>query len=231
MTMWCHHAELRPGFRTAVCDRLGLLHFHETGLRRKVQRAKQVVYAYEYLDPRWPLEQQLHVARQLYGAPIACGHRLNELLPYIERKSTLQAFAKYLGRLPRDVDEMNRYASDRGASPAALVRRDIALGILGQSSANLPDDSSRQHTSWDTLLYHEERSIAPDGGTEFIHRIDLSDAKDGTSSSSCLYSPSSHTHARYSTLLESIGDKYRQSLKPQGDSPTPSGAPPETAAR
>jgi hypothetical protein len=216
MSMWCHHAELREGFRAATSDRLGLLHFHETGLRRRVDRAAQVVHAYNYIRPHWTLDEKLQRARQLRDAPIACGHRLNELLEYLERKATLLAFRRYLGRLPYDVAELKRYSSQRNVMPADAVRLDIAVGKLGNVNAS--------SASWDALLYHEERGVAPDSigsGREFRYRVVLPPEAASTN------------HSAYSTLLEHLGHRYAHHIVPitAGGSRAPSGEPPGTEER
>ena len=197
MHMWCHHAELREGFAEATAGRLGLLHFHETGLRRRVDRAAQVVYAYRYLSPTWTLDEQLTRARQLYNAPIACGHRLNELLVYLERRATLEAFKRYLGRLPHSVAELGKYASH--PCPADAVRKDIATGQLGAVGPSLSPTSSTSN-SWDALLYHEERGSHEH---EFQYHINLASAAYSHTSTT--------THSAYSTLLEHLGQKYNNS--------------------
>jgi hypothetical protein len=212
MSMWCHHAELREGYRAATSDRLGLLHFHETGLRRRMDRAAQVVHAYDYIRPHWTLEEKLRRARQLRDAPIACGHRLNELLEYLERKATLLAFRRYLGRLPYDVAELKRYSSQRNMMPADAIRLDIALGKLGSSSS-----ASSSSSSWDALLYHEERGVAPDGGREFRYRVILPPE------------PATN-YSAYSALLEHLGHRYAHHITADG-SRAPSGEPPGTEGR
>jgi hypothetical protein len=176
--VWGHHADMREGFRTETCGRLGLLHFHDTGLRRRVERARQVVYAYNYMRPEWTLEEQLQRARPFRDAPIANGHRLIELVEHLERKATLLAFKRYLGRLPRDVEELKKYSGRVSQMPADAVRQDMARGLLGCNADC--------QTSWDGLLYHEERGTA--AAAEFTFRIILPN----------------YTHTAYSALLEHL---------------------------
>jgi hypothetical protein len=79
MRLWCHHATMRPGYVKVVSDRLGLLHFHDTGLRRQVERSVPVASSYGYIDPGLTDDEQLSKAMQLRDAPIACGHKVRYL--------------------------------------------------------------------------------------------------------------------------------------------------------
>ena len=195
MRVWCHHADLREGFHTETCGRLGLLHFHETGLRRRVDRARQVVYAYNYLRPEWTLEEQLQRARPFRDAPIACGHRLNDLIEYLERKATLLAFKRYLGRLPRDVEELKKYSGRVSQMPADAVRQDMAHGLLGCNADC--------QTSWDALLYHEERGTAAAATAAAAAAAAAADSKEFTFR---IVLPN-YTHTAYSALLEHLYSK------------------------
>ena len=165
MQQWCHHAAMRPGYREAQCPGIGLLHFHQIGLRRQVERALPVVVAYGYLDPNATLDEQLRAARALKDAPIACGHKLNYVCDHLERKATLVAFRRHLGRLPSDPAEMARYAHapSRSYSPEDAVRRDRALGTLGRMS-------NGNAQTWNALLYHERREC---NDVEYQYKIEI----------------------------------------------------------
>ena len=70
MAQWCHHAVVSGGVR-AVSDRLGLLHFHDAGLRRLVERARPVVESYGYVDPRATLDDYVkHIEHAVQVAGI-----------------------------------------------------------------------------------------------------------------------------------------------------------------
>jgi hypothetical protein len=153
MTQWCHHARVRRG-REGKSPRLGLLHFHDAGVRRSVQRAAPVVQSYGYVDvARGTLGERLAQAEALRGKPIACGHKVEQYGDHLRRRATLEAFRRHLGRLPVSVEEMTAYAAS-GAAVDAAVRRDLATGRLARA---VPAHGAAPAPSWDALLYHEPR--------------------------------------------------------------------------
>jgi hypothetical protein len=169
MTQWCHHARVTRG-REARALALGLLHFHDAGLRRSVQRAIPVVHSYGYVDvERGSLDERLAAAQALHDAPIACGHKVEQYRAHLRREATLVAFRRLLGRMPASVAEMERYSSWPPTTPHArptpvprdAIRRDIDAGLLQPLTidppAAGPQPSQPSQPSWDALLYHEER--------------------------------------------------------------------------
>ena len=167
MTQWCHHAEVRPGFVTGASRALGLLHFHDAGLKRAVERAAPVVQGYGYADVAHgtPSEQLRDTAR-LRGQPIVCGHKVEYLDRHLRRKATLRAFRRHLGRLPASPEEMLAFAEAPFAAkasggglhldPDALVRRELAAGRLRRRVTS-PGDAVQAQQAWDDLLFHEPR--------------------------------------------------------------------------
>lgn len=162
MTQWCHHAECRPDYVTAKSRELGLLHFHDTGMRRAYERALPVVEGYGYLDvAHGTPSEHLRATSRLRNAPIACGHKVGYVDRHLRRRATLLAFRRHLGRLPDSPAEMLAVSDDPqvldcSASPDALVRRELAAGRLRRRTtkpATLPPSSC----SWDDLIYHETR--------------------------------------------------------------------------
>ena len=151
MTVWCHHAQCTSGI-IAKSTLLGLLHFHDTGRRRRLERAMPVVSAYRHIDlARDTDAEKLAKGRIAFRGKLVCGHKLEYLLDHLSRLECLRAFRRHLGRLPISVEEMSRYTGDPSSDvlPDEAVRRDVAKGVL-----------SRQDTSgrlgWDELLYSEE---------------------------------------------------------------------------
>ena len=155
MTQWCHHARVRRG-REGKSPRLGLLHFHDAGVRRSVQRAAPVVQSYGYVDvAHGTLGERLAQAEALRGKPIACGHKVEQYGDHLRRRATLEAFRRHLGRLPASVEEMAAYAAS-GAAVDAAVRRDLATGRLARA-VPAPAVNGAASLTWDALLYHEPR--------------------------------------------------------------------------
>ena len=171
MTLWCHHAMLEPGYVTHASAVLGLLHFHDTGLRRQVERSKPVVKAYGYFDcdeiTNAHLLQEndtLSSIHALREAPIACGHKVKYLSSHCNRIATLRAFKRTLGRLPVDAGEMEKYATNYEHHPATTIRADLLNGSLRR------DVKPVKTLTFDHLLYHEKRQ---DGEKEYVYRVDL----------------------------------------------------------
>lgn len=152
MTQWCHNATCRSGSRLVHAG-LGLLHFHQTGLRRQIERSVPVITSYGYLDIRAPLSEQLRTIAPLVGAPISCGHKLNYYASHLRRYATLQSFRARIGRLPLSAAEMDEYAAD--PAPDAAVRRAIVEGKLTVAH---PFANATDGLCWDDLLYQEPRT-------------------------------------------------------------------------
>jgi hypothetical protein len=177
MKLWCHHAETMPGFRKVVSDRLGLLHFHDTGLKRQVERARPVVEAYGYINSSANAnadDDHVATALRLRDAPIACGHKVRYLCNHLMRRATLQAFRRTLGRMPVSRDEMEVYALHLGRHPAAGVRNALLAGRVRRDAAIL-----KSQLSFEELLYVESRQAPPDDAhlgnkAEYAYSVDMS---------------------------------------------------------
>ena len=157
MSQWCHHAEVRSG-REAVCADLGLLHFHHIGRRRTVERAESVVVSLGY-DAARPLSGRLEALGAVRGAPVACGHKAEQVLEHLERQATLEAFRMHLGRLPASPEEMRRFSDvekrGRHKTPEDAVRHELAAGRLRRA---ITISHGASPPSWEALLYHETRA-------------------------------------------------------------------------
>lgn len=155
MAVWCHHATVKHG-GTAKSPLLGLLHFHETGRRRLIERALPVVKSYRFLDfDRDTDAERLAKGRVLVRQGLVCGHKLEYVLDHTARLLTLQAFRRYLGRLPASAEEMTRCATGSGdAMPDAAVRLLVPASSSYFSSSTTTGENAK---GWDELLYHEDR--------------------------------------------------------------------------
>lgn len=166
MSMWCHHAQLAPGYRVARSDRLGLLHLHDTGSRRLVERAVPVTQAYGYADMlHGTLSEQLTKTLRLSSAPVACGHKAGILARHLLKRATLVAFRTWVGRLP-DPDELARYSDPSESAgdgrPEHAVRRDAAAGKIRSEPVG-------GALGWRDLLYSEPRQTEDVEETFSIH--------------------------------------------------------------
>jgi len=214
MQLWCHHAETLPGFRKLISDRLGLLHFHDTGLKRQVERARPVVEAYGYLVGCTPNgdgngngndddDDVTTALLRLRDAPIACGHKVRYLCNHLMRRATLRAFRRTLGRMPASAAEMEVYALDLTRHPAAGVLSDLSAGRIRR-------DAPVAVLSFEELLYVEARQTPPDDAhdhdkNEYAYSVDLSpeekEAEEKTAPSRIL----SPAPARASLPVSTIG--------------------------
>lgn len=166
MQLWCHHAVLKPGYEVAISGAIGILHFHETGIRRLIERSKPVVDSYGYFDCDDDLnvrETGPHPANVLRKAPIACGHKVAYLAGHYWRLATLRAFRRTLGRLPESVEEMDRYAKNFDRHPAVSLRHDLAHGVVRRTV-----QGNKRNLSFGDLLYFEPRQTNAD---EFEFRV------------------------------------------------------------
>ena len=108
MHVWCHHAVCSSGVE-GKSSVLGLLHFHDTGSRRRLERAIPVVHAYRFVDfARSTPSEQLRVAAARHATGPTCGHKLGYLLEHLRRREAIKAFRRHLGRLPSSPGEMDR---------------------------------------------------------------------------------------------------------------------------
>ena len=160
MSQWCHHAQVSYG-REATCGALGLLHFHEAGFHRQVERALPVMRAYGHIDLTAPLHEQLVQAAAINRSSAACGHKVRYYDVLLRRRAVLHAFRDLaVQRLPTRA-EMDAYCNHdplmEGGGPAAAVRADAAKLRAEGSSAST-------QTSWRSLLYGDYGAALTCGG-------------------------------------------------------------------
>jgi predicted O-methyltransferase YrrM len=170
MQQWCHHAAVLSGTRVKS-DFLGLLHFHETGFRRKIESAVRVLRAFPYIEnvgaiaepPSIDKVRRDHRAcRRWIAKRVACGHKLEYYDEYLRRVLALRAFRDVLGRLPRDPEELHGVASDLDDPEVAVLRKKFAA--LNEAAPAAACHASASLTpSWDALLFNDwvPKSAAP----------------------------------------------------------------------
>eukprot|EP00798_Chlamydomonas_sp_ICE-L_P017296 gene17296-biopygen26212 len=120
MNMWCHHAAVKTGCRVRS-EFLRLLHFHETGFRRKIESAVRVLRTFPYIDNIRGIDEQQsiedvrrkHTECQKYiELGVVCEHKIEYYDVYLRRLLALRAFRNVLGRNPIDPEEFNQVADD-----------------------------------------------------------------------------------------------------------------------
>jgi predicted O-methyltransferase YrrM len=144
MRQWCHHAAVSYG-GTLVVEDLGLLHFHETGFRRQIERSLTVMRTFGpsgYVDTSAPLGDQLKQTTAICAAGVSCGHKVAYYDTYLRRKICVESFVKYAGRLPSDA-EMAKFCDPTVVDPEREIRGlCVLLGAgNGEGSAGRTKDS------------------------------------------------------------------------------------------
>ncbi|GAX85667.1 hypothetical protein CEUSTIGMA_g13082.t1 [Chlamydomonas eustigma] len=104
MTLWSHQCEVHdPTFKLHPPHHpgLGLLHFNDAGVRRKVERAKSVAQSYGY-DPgsRRTDAERLAQLRTWTGRPVLCGHKADIVCAHLSRKLEARHARRSLGCIP-----------------------------------------------------------------------------------------------------------------------------------
>lgn len=183
MTQWCHHSDVKPGAssRPYVCQSLGLLHFHETGFRRQVERSVRVLQSFPYVRvsdehelfpfytnsykeessmPMGEILDRLHQAAKARRAAVPCGHKVEYYDVLLRRRATIRAFRDMLNRLPT-IQELDEYAQrDQDMAhggPAAAIHRAIrnsALSVYDETAAPPSHDARfAKDDDWNKLLF------------------------------------------------------------------------------
>ena len=107
MTLWCHKAKCNSGTQI-TCHDIGLLHFHDYGFIKKIQRSIPVIKEYQYVDFNNPLSDQLCNANK-YKHGI-CGHKLVYYIILLKRMIVCKLFNDFVKRNPT-IDELLRYTN------------------------------------------------------------------------------------------------------------------------
>lgn len=155
MTQWCHHAAVSRG-RTATCETLGLLHFHDTGFRRLVERALLVMRSFGYVDTEAPLDKQLAAAAHVRRSGLSCGHKVEYYDILLRRRAVLEAVRRHSASdgLPSPIDMDALACADPDMTfcgPGDATSRAIAAGLLALAPCG-PHGTQRD-AAVDELLY------------------------------------------------------------------------------
>ena len=75
ITQWCHHASCTQGSKI-VTQRLGVLHFHDTGLPRRFQKAIAVLRHFNYIPWHASVEEQIAHIQPYIQSEVDHWHKL-----------------------------------------------------------------------------------------------------------------------------------------------------------
>ena len=106
-----HHAQVTGG-KTQKLN-LGLLHFHETGSRRKRERCMMSMIGYQQFSPAdfvLPVEAQVDKCEFVISKKGFGGHRVDQFIIFVKRELICNEFIKVLGRLP-SIEEVDSVMS------------------------------------------------------------------------------------------------------------------------
>ena len=81
MQMWPHHTV--PSEKVHSTEGLCLLHFHNTGQKRHIERSYNLVKGYGYLSGEEPLDEQIHMCRYLISNSVYGNHRVKYYLDHL----------------------------------------------------------------------------------------------------------------------------------------------------
>jgi predicted O-methyltransferase YrrM len=209
MQQWCHHAAVTSGEKIKS-DFLGLLHFHETGFRRKVESAIRVLRTFPYVENIGPIAEQPSIdkvrrdhraCRRWIAQCVACGHKLEYYDEYLRRVLALRAFRDVLGRLPRDPEELHSATRDLDDPEVAVLRKKFAAEVAEVAPAPAP--------SWDALLFNDW-TPAPTPREECVQIRQVADFFADHRASSKRTSPPPIVHATFEDALRKYASDHNE---------------------
>jgi len=173
MSQWCHHAEVKtPSVDMCLkSDFLGLLHYHDTGFRRKLESATRVLKSFPYIpniniNPNsLSIEdvRRKHQACQVFMKKgVACGHKIEYYDLFLRRILAINALKDLFdGRTPASYEELDSITDN--SDPEMIIMQHKLMNDLP------PQNSSTVHTT-DMMLYHDSPP-APDSNRQTITHV------------------------------------------------------------
>lgn len=98
-----NHSGAAAHGRQAPSPRLALLHYHNTGARRQLERCRVSLLGYGHMTPAQlalPEAEQLALCRALLAQHLRGGHRVAQYAGVLKRAAVVRAFHRATGRLP-----------------------------------------------------------------------------------------------------------------------------------
>lgn len=141
-----HHVHVQKG-TTMTSHLLGLLHFHETGAARKLERCMMSMEGYKQVSLKDHLQKSLDdkiiecdrlVSQKLFG-----GHRIEQYREMLRREKVCRVYAHLVGALPSSATAVeiaknpHAWASPQALNAFILMQVDMSLWRnIGQVSAH-----------------------------------------------------------------------------------------------
>jgi hypothetical protein len=82
--MWEHFAETFPD-TTLITDKFSYLHFHDTGLKRKFEKAVKIIRPFSLVSLDAPIEYQIRECEERFGMSLEAGHKIGIYLEGIKK--------------------------------------------------------------------------------------------------------------------------------------------------
>ncbi len=159
MSQWCHHAEVKtPSVNMCLnTDFLGLLHYHDTGFRRKLESAARVLKTFPYIqniniDPNSLIIEDVrrkHQACQVFMKKgVACGHKIEYYDLFLRRILAIHALKDLFdGRTPASYEELDSITDN--SDPEMIIMQHKLMNDLP------PQNSNTSYPTTEMLLFHD----------------------------------------------------------------------------
>ena len=105
-------------------NELMYVHFHSTGKRRIMERARNVMSGYMYCDTSAPLLDQLSALQPLVNIRCNGCHRIDQYFDFLHASYIYDLFIRHIKRPPTH-DELARNVNDRRKIPPLATQRDF----------------------------------------------------------------------------------------------------------
>ena len=112
MELWPHHTV--PTEKAHATESLCLLHFHNTGQKRHIERSLNIIKGCGYLDGTEPIDEQIKKCREFISRCLPGHHRLKYYLDHLTGVVTVQESGPII--------EINQLVNWFKKSPLALYR-------------------------------------------------------------------------------------------------------------
>jgi hypothetical protein len=152
-----HNGKVTHG-NTLSVDELCYLHFHETGEKRKFERAETVVYGYKYITPQLTVLQRLSKLLPLRYEHARCHHagfhRVEQYTEFICRRLVVGLFIKYIKRLPEE-NELHHHALRMCSKGYPFIAREFIHSSEAFVNKSLAEPQVEE-TMIDAVVFQEQ---------------------------------------------------------------------------
>lgn len=170
MSQWCHHAEMKTHSKDMCLksDFLGLLHYHDTGFRRKLDSAARVLQSFNYipnirvsacmLSNIEDVRRKHQACQVLIDRGVACGHKIEYYDLFLRRMLAVNALKDlYNGRTPSCYEELDYLTISQSDPEMAIMKHKLMNDMPTYESTQ-----QQSPPSVEMLLFHDSHpTITP----------------------------------------------------------------------